>query len=107
MKSFIIILIIIGSGFAIISKPTEEALEKQIYSKILSDVKSTKTDDNEGIVNSIINLSCNLFPDKCAEQIYDANVTIDMTDNILFKIANVKIDDEQLTCLGIFNTWKC
>ncbi len=107
MKSLIIILIVLGSGFSIISKPTNDALEKQIYSQILSDVKSTKTEDNEGILNSIVSFSCNLFPDKCAQQIYDSKVTIEMKDDILYKMANVKIDDEHLTCIGIFNTWKC
>lgn len=107
MKNLIIILIVIGSGFSIVSKPTEEALEKQIYSQILSDVKSTKTDDSDGILNNIVNFSCNLFPDKCAEQIYNTKVTIKMKDNILYKMADVKIDDEYLTCIGIFNTWKC
>ena len=107
MKSLIIILIVLVSGFSIISKPTEEALEKQIYSQILSDIKSTKTGDNEGILNNIVNFSCGLFPDKCARQLYDSTVTIEMKDNILYKMANVKIDGEHLTCIGIFNTWKC
>lgn len=106
MKS-LIILIVIGCGFSILSKPTKEVLENQIYSQILSDIKSTKTEDNESIVSNIINFSCNLFPDKCAQQIYDSKVTIEIKDNILYKMADVKIDDEYLTCIGIFNTWKC
>jgi len=107
MRNILVILIIIGCGFAIMSKPTDDVLEKQIYSKILSDVKSTKINDGKGILNRLVNFSCNLFPDKCAQQLYDSKVTINIKDNMLYKMANVKIDDEELTCIGVFNTWKC
>ncbi|MDQ7089716.1 MAG: hypothetical protein Q9M50_03615 [Methylococcales bacterium] len=107
MNKLIIILIVIGCGFSILSKPTDEVLEKQIFSQILSEVKSPKTDANNGIVDSFINFSCNLFPNKCAQQIYDTSVTIEIEDNILFKTANVKIGDKNQSCIGIINTWKC
>ena len=103
---WVITLIIIVSGFAIMSKPRDGDLKKQISSKIILGVESLKIESDDNFLSGSVKALCRINSEKCAKLINDSMV-IQTSDMFLYKGGHITVFGTEILCLGIFNTWKC
>lgn len=104
---FLLLLLALAAGFAVVSKPSQEALEKQIHAEILFDAKEMKVGEDDDFLSGTMKLACRMAPEDCARQIFNTMVKFRVEDQIVLRIAEVTIQDERRTCYGFYNTWKC
>ncbi|GAB6044064.1 hypothetical protein JCM17961_47480 [Endothiovibrio diazotrophicus] len=103
----VVLLVVVVCGFAVMTKPSDDDLRRQIYSQILAEAKQLKVENNDNLFSGVMKFACRLSPDECARQIYNTMVTINVDDKVVFKKARVNVAESQSECVGFFNTWKC
>jgi len=94
-STFIISTIVCTGLFvtALITKPTNKSLDDQLKSDIKSEYEKDKASILPNILSGVVsNLGC-------------IGAKKDIQDYIVFKIATVEIDGDNIKYVGVFNNW--
>lgn len=110
-RSFVLgpwIVIIAIVAVAIFSKPTDSSFDDKLNREIRASLTDEQVEvkESDDLVTGMVKFGCALSKDACAEMIR-SQMTVNIDDFVVAKVANVSLDEDNGFCLGAFRAWWC